>query len=119
MGPRYAPWRRSWWSAWITAASICPKVVESAAGDFPFDRDILTELLLRYNFAPSHRQGLRRFYELARAPGELDEVLELRFHHEFAAADIPAVLDDANPGDAVPEETGAAAVTAGTPGAAS
>ena len=87
-----------------------PKVVESAAGDFPFDRDTLTRYfsLLRYDFTPEYQHGLRRFYELAQEAGELEEVPELRFIDEFAEVDMPAVLDDADPGDAVPEETGAA-----------
>jgi chorismate dehydratase len=63
-----------------------PEVVESAAGQFPFDRDILTRYfgLLRYDFTAEYQQGLRRFYELAHQAGELDEAPELRFIDEFA-----------------------------------
>jgi chorismate dehydratase len=65
-----------------------PEVVESAAGQFPFDRDILTRYfdLLRYDFTQEYQQGLRRFYELAHQAGELDEVPEFRFIDEFAAS---------------------------------
>jgi chorismate dehydratase len=82
-----------------------PQVVESALGQFPFDRDSLTRYfaLLRYDFTPHYQQGLRLFYELACQAGELDEVPELRFIDEYAGVDMPAVLDDADPGAAVPE----------------
>ena len=82
-----------------------PKVVESAAGQFPFDRDVLTRYfsLLRYDFTPHYQQGLMRFYELAHEAGELDAVPEFRFIDEFAVVDMPSVLDDADPGAAVPE----------------
>jgi chorismate dehydratase len=60
------------------------EVVESAAGQFPFDRDSLTRYfsLLRYEFTSEYRQGLRRFYELAHQAGELRELPELRFIDE-------------------------------------
>jgi chorismate dehydratase len=81
-----------------------PKVVESAAGQFPFDRDALTRYfsLLRYDFTREYQQGLRRFFELAHQAGELDEVPEFRFIDEFAGGGMAAVLEGADPGAAVP-----------------
>jgi chorismate dehydratase len=100
-----------------------PQVVESALGQFPFDRDSLTRYfeLLRYDFTPEYQQGLRRFYELAYQAGELDEVPELRFIDEYAGCGIAAVLEDADPGFAVPvdEPDVGAAGRATNPGAAS
>ena len=81
-----------------------PEVVESAAGQFPFDTDSLTRYfaLLSYDFTPEYQQGLRRFFELAHQAGELEEVPELRFIDEFGEGDMPAVLEDADPGAAAP-----------------
>lgn len=95
-----------------------PKVVDSAVGDFPFDRDVLTNYfaLLRYDFTPEYQQGLLRFYELAHEAGELETVPEFRFIDEYAA-EVPSVLEDADPRAAVPEE-GPAAGAARAGGAA-
>jgi len=41
---------------------------------------------LRYSFGPRERNGLKRFLELARDAGELDEVPDLRFVDEPVAA---------------------------------
>jgi chorismate dehydratase len=76
-----------------------PEVVDSAAGDFPFDRERLTRYfsLLRYDFTPQYRLGLARFYELAHQAGELPELPRLRFIDEFTGADGPAGLSGAGP----------------------
>ncbi len=82
-----------------------PEVVESAAGRFAFDRETLTRYfaLLRYDFTEEYQQGLRRFYELAYQAGELEEVPDFRFIDEFTGPDVPAVLDDTDPGASMPE----------------
>jgi chorismate dehydratase len=83
-----------------------PQVVESAVGQFPFDREALTRYfaLLRYDFTKEYRKGLRRFYELAHQAGELEEVPDFRFIDEYTGPDVPAVLDDTDPGAAMPED---------------
>ena len=58
--------------------------------------------LLRYDFTEGYQRGLMRFFELAYEAGELEEIPELRFIDQFAL-DVPAVLVDVDPGDAVPE----------------
>ena len=88
---------RSWWSAWTTAASICPRWWSRPLGLFRFDRDepdpLLRAAALRLH-ARSTSEGLRRFYELAHEAGELEEVPEFRFIDEFAGpAACRAVLD--------------------------
>lgn len=62
------------------------EAVDAAAGSFPFDRGDLTRYfkLLRYDFTPEYRAGLRRFYESAHQAGELDEVPALRFIDEVS-----------------------------------
>jgi hypothetical protein len=83
-----------------------PEVVESAAGQFAFDRDSMARYfsLLRYDFTGEYQRGLLRFYELAHQAGELEEVPHLRFIDEYAGFALPAVLDDTDPGAALPED---------------
>lgn len=83
------------------------EVVESAVGRFPFDRDSLARYftLLRYDFGPDYQQGLRRFYELAYETGELDEVPEFRFIDEYVVKEMPAILEDADPRNIIPDIT--------------
>jgi len=63
------------------------EVVEGAAGRSRLDRKGLSRYfaLLRYDFPPLYRDGLRRFYELAHEAGELEEVPMFRFIDEVAA----------------------------------
>ena len=63
------------------------EVVESAAGRSRLDRKGLARYfaILRYDFPPLYRDGLRRFYELAHEAGELKEVPDFRFMDEVAA----------------------------------
>ena len=86
------------------------QVVDSAVGRFRFDRASLTRYfeVLRYDFTEQYRTGLRRFYELAKEAGELEEVPELRF--------IDAVAGGAASGEAAgpPAAVGAAPGVAGT-----
>ena len=81
-----------------------PEVVEAAAGFSSLDSKDLSRYfsLLRYDFTEGYQRGLIRFYELAHQAGELEEIPELRFIDQFAF-DVPAVLVDVDPGDAVPE----------------
>jgi chorismate dehydratase len=62
------------------------EVVEGAAGRSRLDRKMLSRYfaILRYDFPPLYRDGLRCFYELAHEAGELDEVPEFRFIDEVA-----------------------------------
>ena len=82
------------------------EVVDSAAERFPFDQESLTRYfaLLRYDFTSEYQRGLLRFFELAHQAGELEEVPELRFIDEYASESVPAILDDVDPTDAVPED---------------
>jgi chorismate dehydratase len=63
------------------------EVVEGAAGRSRLDRKGLARYfaILRYDFPPLYRDGLRRFYELAHDAGELEEVPDFRFIDEVAA----------------------------------
>jgi chorismate dehydratase len=63
------------------------EVVEGAAGRSRLDRKGLARYfaILRYDFPPLYRDGLRRFYELAHEAGELEEVPDFRFIDEVAA----------------------------------
>jgi len=63
------------------------EVVDAAAGISRFGRDCLQRYfrMLHYGFEPEYRMGLRRYYELAHEAGELVELPELRFLHEFGA----------------------------------
>jgi chorismate dehydratase len=65
-----------------------PDVVESALGQYRFDRKSLTRYfaLLHYGFSEEYQRGLRRFYELAYEAGELEEPPRLRFIDEVAAS---------------------------------
>jgi chorismate dehydratase len=62
------------------------EVVEAAAGRSRLDRKALARYfaLLRYDFPPLYRDGLRRFYELACEAGELERVPQFRFIDEVA-----------------------------------
>jgi chorismate dehydratase len=66
------------------------EVVESALGQYRFDRAGLTRYFarLRYDFTEEYRQGLARFYELAHQAGELAYVPRLRFIDEVAGAPV-------------------------------
>jgi chorismate dehydratase len=83
-----------------------PEVVESAAGQFAFDRESMARYfsLLRYDFTGEYQRGLLRFYELAHQAGELEEVPQLRFIDQYAGSALQAVLDDTDPGAALPED---------------
>ncbi len=63
------------------------EVVEGAVGRSRLDRKGLARYfaILRYDFPPLYRDGLRRFYELAHEAGELEEVPDFRFIDEVAA----------------------------------
>lgn len=62
------------------------EVVEGAVGRSRLDRKVLSRYfaLLRYDFPPLYRDGLRRFYELAHEAGELERMPEFRFFDEVA-----------------------------------
>jgi chorismate dehydratase len=69
------------------------EVVESALGQYRFERVCLTRYFARlhYDFTAEYREGLTRFYELACEAGELDDVPTLRFIDEVAQSLPPRV----------------------------
>jgi chorismate dehydratase len=75
------------------------EVVESALGQYRFERVCLTRYFarLQYDFTAEYREGLTRFYELACEAGELDEVPALRFIDEVAASREPQAGGGAEP----------------------